>query len=59
MKKPQLLATFENWGWEVAKQFLNFLAIFEPEPLATQLLKKIVYTKNQKEHYERSKGFFL
>ena len=32
--KFQLLATFENWGDEVAKQLLNFLAVFEPDPLA-------------------------
>ena len=33
--KPQLQATFKNWGWEASKQLLNFLAVFEPEPLAT------------------------
>ena len=33
--KPQLLATFENWVWEDAKQLLNFLAAFESKPLAT------------------------
>ena len=32
---PRLLATFENWGREVAKQLLIiFLALFEPEPVA-------------------------
>ena len=31
--KLYMLANFENWGWEAAK--LDFLAIFEPEPLAT------------------------
>ena len=29
--KPLLLATFENLGWEVAKQLLSFLVIFEPK----------------------------
>ena len=33
--EPQLLATFENWGWKVGKQLLNFLAVFEHETLAT------------------------
>ena len=33
--KPQLLATFKNWDWEIAKQLLNFLTDFEPEALAT------------------------
>ena len=33
--KAQLLADFENWGWEVAKQLLNVLAVFEPESFAT------------------------
>ena len=33
--KPQLLATLKNWGWENAKQLLNFLAVFKPEPLVT------------------------
>ena len=33
-KNHQLLAIFENWGSEVAKQLLNFLAVSEPEPLA-------------------------
>ena len=39
-KKPQLLATFENRAWEFAKQLLNLLAVFEPEPLATYLFLK-------------------
>ena len=33
--KLQLQATFEDWGCEVAKQLLNVLAVFEPEPIAT------------------------
>ena len=33
--KLQLLATFENWRWEVAQQLLNFFAVFEPELLET------------------------
>ena len=36
--KPQLLATSENVGCEVAKQFLICLVVFEFEPLANQLL---------------------
>ena len=36
--KPQLLATSENVGCEVAKQFLICLVVFESEPLANQLL---------------------
>ena len=41
--KPQFLATFEYWGWEVADQVLIFLTVFEPEPFATCcLLKEIV-----------------
>ena len=32
--RPHLLATFENWGWQVAKQLFNFFAVFKPEPLA-------------------------
>ena len=32
--KFQLLAIFENCSNEVAKQLLNFLAVFELEPLA-------------------------
>ena len=33
--KSQLLATFENLGWKVAKQLLDFLVVFKPEILAT------------------------
>ena len=33
--KPQLLAMFENRGWEVAKHLLLFLAISENKFLAT------------------------
>ena len=36
--EPQLLATSENVGCEVAKQFLICLVVFESEPLANQLL---------------------
>ena len=36
--KPQFQATFKNWRWEVAKQLLNFLAVFESEPFVTWLL---------------------
>ena len=33
--RSQLLATFENLGWKVAKQLLDFLVVFKPETLAT------------------------
>ena len=33
--KSQLLATFENLGWKVAKQLLDFLVVFKPEILGT------------------------
>ena len=36
--KPELLAAPENYGWQVPKQLLNFLAPFKPEPLAALLL---------------------
>ena len=31
--KPPLPATFVYWRWEIDKQLLDFLAVFEPEPL--------------------------
>ena len=35
-----VVVTFKNRGWEVAKQLYNFLAVLEPESLATLLLKR-------------------
>ena len=32
--KPQLLVTFENWGWEVAKQLLHFFGRFWDWPVS-------------------------
>ena len=45
--KHQLLAAFDNGSWKVGKELLNFFAVFEPEPLATQLFIKKTYTRYQ------------
>ena len=42
--KSQLLATFENWRWEIAEQLLKFFAVFELDLVQEieQPLKKLV-----------------
>ena len=34
------MKTSLSWGWEVSKQLLNFLIVYQPESLATLFLIK-------------------